>query len=123
MAGLDPRLRIHPEVASALREGRAVVALESTIVSHGMPYPQNVETARAVEGDRLSSLFFKMYPYSPGILSFARSNLTLSHHVHSDIIREEGAIPATIAIFDGTLCVGLQKEQLERLGREVWILV
>lgn len=49
MLSSNPYLEIHPEVARALEEGRAVVALESTIISHGMPYPQNVETAHAVE--------------------------------------------------------------------------
>ena len=57
-------LDIAPEVGAALKEGHPVVALESNIISHGMPYPQNVETARNVE----------------------------------DIIRSEGAVPATIAI-------------------------
>ena len=47
---MNPYLDIHPEVAQALAEGKPVVALESTIISHGMPYPQNVETALAVEG-------------------------------------------------------------------------
>ncbi|MBR3006924.1 MAG: pseudouridine-5'-phosphate glycosidase [Erysipelotrichaceae bacterium] len=46
---MNPYLDIHPEVAKALKEGRPVVALESTIISHGMPYPQNVETALKVE--------------------------------------------------------------------------
>jgi pseudouridine-5'-phosphate glycosidase len=81
-------LNIHPEVAAALKNNQPVVALESTIISHGMPYPQNVTTARAVE----------------------------------NIIREQGAIPATIAILNGQCCVGLNEEQLEYLGqaKEVW---
>ena len=81
-------LLIHPEVAAALKEGRAVVALESTIISHGMPYPQNVKTAREVES----------------------------------IVRENGAVPATIAILDGKCCVGLNDQQLEYLGQTqgVW---
>jgi pseudouridine-5'-phosphate glycosidase len=81
-------LNIHPEVAEALKNNQPVVALESTIISHGMPYPQNVTTARAVE----------------------------------NIIREQGAIPATIAILDGKCCVGLNEEQLEYLGqaKDVW---
>lgn len=73
---------IHPEVQKALDENRAVVALESTIISHGMPYPQNVETARKVE----------------------------------DIIREGGAVPATIAILNGRIKVGLSADDLEYLG-------
>lgn len=71
------------EVADALAANRAVVALESTIIAHGMPYPRNVETARAVEA----------------------------------IIREEGAVPATIAVLGGRLRVGLDDEALERLGQ------
>ena len=81
-------LNIHPEVADALKNNKPIVALESTIISHGMPYPQNVATARAVE----------------------------------NIIREQGAIPATIAILNGQCCVGLNEEQLEYLGqaKDVW---
>jgi len=75
-------LDIKPEVAKALREGKAVVALESTIISHGMPYPRNVETALKVE----------------------------------EIVRENGAVPATIAILNGRLKVGLSREEIEILG-------
>lgn len=74
---------IHPEVAAALRDGEPVVALESTIISHGMPYPQNVATARAVE----------------------------------DIVRKNGAVPATIAIIKGKCTVGLTQEELEYFGQ------
>lgn len=81
-------LTIHPEVREALHAGQPVVALESTIISHGMPYPQNVETARAVE----------------------------------QVVREHGAIPATIAIFDGQCQVGLSDSELEYFGQAkgVW---
>ena len=71
-------LDILPEVAQALEAGKPVVALESTILSHGMPYPENVDFAAKVE----------------------------------EVIRAEGAIPATCAIVDGRLKVGLTKEQL-----------
>jgi pseudouridine-5'-phosphate glycosidase len=71
-----------PEVAAARTAGKAIVALESTIISHGMPYPQNVAMAREVE----------------------------------QIIRDAGAVPATIAIMDGRICIGLSEEQLELLG-------
>lgn len=71
-------LEISPEVKTALEEGKPVVALESTIISHGMPYPENLETARKLEA----------------------------------IIREEGAIPATIAIIGGIIQVGLSEDQL-----------
>ena len=73
---------VKPEVAKALEEGMPVVALESTIIAHGMPYPRNVETAIAVE----------------------------------DAIREEGVMPATIAIINGRIKIGLTKEEIEYLG-------
>ncbi len=80
---LNAYLDIQPEVAAALAAGKPVVALESTIISHGMPYPQNVETARRVE----------------------------------QVVRDNGAVPATIAIIDGRLKVGLDAGALEALGR------
>ncbi|MBN8048827.1 pseudouridine-5'-phosphate glycosidase [Paraclostridium bifermentans] len=79
---LEKYLNVHPEVKKALAEGLPVVALESTIISHGMPYPKNIEMAKTV----------------------------------SKIIRENGAIPATIAIIDGVLKVGLTTEEIEFLG-------
>jgi pseudouridine-5'-phosphate glycosidase len=75
---------VAPEVATALAEDKAVVALESTIISHGMPFPGNVETALAVE----------------------------------DVVRNNGATPATIAILDGRLQVGLSADEIQRLGRQ-----
>ncbi|HWJ95093.1 MAG TPA: pseudouridine-5'-phosphate glycosidase [Telluria sp.] len=75
-------LLFSPEVVEARAAGKPVVALESTIISHGMPYPQNVQTAREVE----------------------------------QVIRDAGAVPATIAIINGRICVGLSDEQLELLG-------
>ncbi|MBL7703115.1 MAG: pseudouridine-5'-phosphate glycosidase [Ferruginibacter sp.] len=83
-----PLLHILPEVEQALQQGRPVVALESTIISHGMPYPKNVDTAIAVE----------------------------------DMVRSNGATPATIAIMDGKCYVGLTKQQLELFGnaKGVW---
>ncbi len=80
---LEKYLEINPEVLDALKEGKPVVALESTIISHGMPYPKNVETALNVE----------------------------------KIIRENGAIPATIAILKGKLKVGLTPDEIEYLGK------
>ncbi len=77
-------LDVNPEVAAALAAGKPVVALESTIISHGMPYPQNVETALNVER----------------------------------IIRENGAVPATIAIIGGRLKAGLTAEEIEYFGRK-----
>lgn len=81
-------LEIHPDVQSALAKGKPVVALESTIISHGMPYPQNLETAIQVE----------------------------------EIIQDNGAVPATIAIFNGKCHAGLDKKQLEHfaLAKDVW---
>ena len=77
-------LIISPEVKRALDENRPVVALESTIISHGMPYPQNVETALKVE----------------------------------NIVRDNGAIPATIAIIGGKLTVGISHEEIDYLGKK-----
>ena len=81
---MNQYLDIHPEVAQALAEGKPVVALESTIISHGMPYPQNVETALNVE----------------------------------NIIRQHGAVPATIAIIGGRLKAGLSREEIEYFGKK-----
>ena len=81
---LNKYLDINPEVAAALAAGKPVVALESTIISHGMPYPQNVETALNVER----------------------------------IIRENGAVPATIAIIGGRLKAGLSAEEIEYFGKK-----
>ena len=72
-----------PDVAAARKAGTPIVALESTIITHGMPYPQNVQTARLVEGD----------------------------------IRAGGATPATIAVINGTLHIGLTDDELETLGQ------
>ncbi|MGL5277610.1 MAG: pseudouridine-5'-phosphate glycosidase [Cetobacterium sp.] len=77
-------LEISKEVREALENNKPVVALESTIISHGMPYPQNVETALKVE----------------------------------EIVRENGAVPATIAILNGKLKVGLSKEEVDYLGKK-----
>lgn len=80
---LEQYLDVNPEVQAAIDAGKPVVALESTIISHGMPYPQNVETALKVE----------------------------------QIIRDNGAIPATIAILKGRLKVGMTPEEIEYLGK------
>ena len=77
------KIRINPEVKKALEENRPVVALESTIISHGMPYPKNVETALRVE----------------------------------QVIRDNGAIPATIGIIDGEAVVGMTPEEIEEFGK------
>ena len=75
-------LDINPEVEGALDEGRPVVALESTIIAHGMPYPKNVETALAVE----------------------------------EVIKKNGAVPATIGILGGRIKIGLTKEEIEYMA-------
>ena len=81
-------LEILPEVKEALATGKPVVALESTIISHGMPFPKNVETALAVE----------------------------------QVVRDHGAVPATIAIFNGKCYAGLTEEQIRYFGQaeNVW---
>ena len=81
---MNKYLDVNPEVAAAIAAGKPVVALESTIISHGMPYPQNVETALNVER----------------------------------IIRENGAVPATIAIIGGRLKAGLTAEEIEYFGKK-----
>ena len=80
---MTPPLRFSAELAAALAARRPVVALESTIITHGMPWPQNVETARRVE----------------------------------DEIRAHGAVPATMAVMDGTIRIGLEPSELEALGQ------
>ena len=84
MSELDRYLSVSTEVREALAAGKPVVALESTIISHGMPYPRNVETAMNVE----------------------------------KIIRENGAVPATIAILHGKLTVGCTPDEIEYLGKK-----
>jgi len=76
-------LQIHPRVAQALHENKPIVALESTIISHGMPYPENVETALEVE----------------------------------KCVEKHGSIPATIALIKGKICIGLESDALELLGK------
>jgi pseudouridine-5'-phosphate glycosidase len=81
-SGASAALRVAPEVAAALSEGRPVVALESTVIAHGLPRPANVEVAQAMEAT----------------------------------VRAEGAVPATIAVLDGHIVVGLDGAAIERLG-------
>jgi len=85
---ISPFLNISEAVQDALQQGQPVVALESTIISHGMPWPKNVDTALAVEA----------------------------------AVAQNGAVPATIAIFNGQCYVGLNKEQIEYFGKasNVW---
>lgn len=79
---MPPKLNVHPEVEAALKTGSAVVALESTLITHGFPSPDNIEVAQAIE----------------------------------QAVRAEGAIPATIAILQGEIIVGLTSEQLRYLA-------
>jgi pseudouridine-5'-phosphate glycosidase len=81
-------LNINSEIQNAIAEKKPIVALESTIIAHGMPYPENIKTAIEVES----------------------------------IIRNNGAVPATIAILEGKICIGLDPIQLEQLGntKDVW---
>ncbi|MFX0559237.1 pseudouridine-5'-phosphate glycosidase [Tepidibacillus infernus] len=85
---LKKQIHIKEEVKDALASGRPVVALESTIITHGMPYPANVETALEVER----------------------------------IIREQGVIPATIAIINGVIKVGLTEEEIKDLAKEKYVV-
>jgi pseudouridine-5'-phosphate glycosidase len=75
-------LQIQPKVKRAIERGQPVVALESTVIAHGLPYPQNLETALKLE----------------------------------EVVRSEGAVPATIGVLSGSLCVGLLPEQIEHLA-------
>ena len=79
--------QLSEEVRAAVRGGRPVVALESTVISHGLPRPQNLETARRLE----------------------------------QVVREGGAVPATVAVLGGRLCVGLDEAQLARLAEGVGV--
>ncbi|TXR52115.1 pseudouridine-5'-phosphate glycosidase [Reinekea thalattae] len=81
---MNKYLDIHPTVAEALAQNKPVVALESTIISHGMPWPENAETAKLVE----------------------------------QTVRESGATPATIAIINGRLKVGLSEQEIDALAKE-----
>ncbi len=80
---MDEFLRFSPLVRQALTDGRPVVALESTVITHGLPYPRNVETALSMES----------------------------------AVREGGALPATIAVLRGRITIGLDLDDIERLGR------
>ncbi|KQW46502.1 MULTISPECIES: pseudouridine-5'-phosphate glycosidase [unclassified Roseateles] len=80
---MNPLIQLSPEVAAARAQGQPIVALESTIIAHGMPWPQNLETAREVE----------------------------------DVIRIEGAVPATIAVIGGRIRVGLTDAELQQLAQ------
>ncbi len=77
-------MKFSPEVADAIKDKKAVVALESTVIAHGLPYPKNLETAFALEKR----------------------------------VRDGGAIPATIAVFGGEFCVGLNEAQIKRLATD-----
>lgn len=77
-------IKFNSEVSDAIRNSRPVVALESTVIAHGLPYPQNLETAAKLE----------------------------------KIVRENGAVPATIAVFGGEFCVGLNTDQIEKLATD-----
>jgi pseudouridine-5'-phosphate glycosidase len=77
-------IKFNEEVAAALKNRQPVVALESTVIAHGLPFPKNLETARRLE----------------------------------QIVRENGAVPATIAVFDGEFCVGLNENQINQLARD-----
>src|SRR5690554_4223022 len=84
MMKLRKQLDISTEVKKALENNQPIVALESTIISHGMPYPQNVKTALTVE----------------------------------EVVKENGAIPATISIINGKLKIGMSEEEINYLGQK-----
>jgi pseudouridine-5'-phosphate glycosidase len=78
------KIKTSDEIAGAIHFDKPIVALESTVIAHGLPYPANVETAVKME----------------------------------DAVRKQGCVPATIAIFDGEVCVGITQDQIERLATE-----
>lgn len=78
------KFNFNQEVADALQNNQPIVALESTVIAHGLPYPQNIEVALKLE----------------------------------NIVRENGAVPATIAVFDGEFCIGLNESQLQKLATD-----
>src|SRR5947209_6368670 len=89
MATIPPSLlNVHPEVAAALAAGQPVVALESSVIAHGLPWPINLETARAAEA----------------------------------AVGKEGAVPATIAVWQGRPKIGLSDRQLEELAQSSDVL-
>jgi pseudouridine-5'-phosphate glycosidase len=88
MNQLAPYLKLSEEIQTALQEQCPVVALESTVIAHGLPYPENVEVAQAMEA----------------------------------VIRNEGAIPATVGIHDGKIVIGLSKDEIKRLGTAQGVL-
>lgn len=88
MTQLSDYITLADEVRIALRDGRPVVALESTVIAHGLPYPDNIQIAGAME----------------------------------NAIREEGAVPAAVAIFDGAIKIGLRAADIERLALEKHVL-
>src|SRR6266487_36099 len=88
MNQLSPYIKLSDEVQTALQEQRPVVALESTVIAHGLPYPANIEVAQAMEA----------------------------------AIRNEGAIPATVGIHDGKIVIGLNRDEIERLGTAQHVL-
>ena len=76
-------LKIQPEVADALAENKPVVALESTVITHGLPWPKNIETAKGMEA----------------------------------AVRESGSVPATLALIDGEMRIGLSDDDLEFMSK------
>jgi len=100
----NQKLEFSSEVADAIAQGRPVVALESTVVTHGLPR----------EPREMSVKFHEAVPEWPRDVS---ANLAAARTMES-VVRAEGAVPATIAIIDGSVCVGLSAKQLERLAGE-----
>src|SRR3974390_3063086 len=88
MNHLSPYLKLSDEIQTALQAHRPAVALESTVIAHGLPYPSNVEVAQAMEA----------------------------------AIRNEGAVPATVGIHDGKIVIGLNQDEIERLGTALDVL-
>ncbi len=128
---LNKYLDVNPEVAAAIAAGKPVVALESTIISHGMPYPQNVETRNiTMELNK----YLDVNPEVAAAIAAGKPVVALESTIISHgmpypqnvetalnverIIRENGAVPATIAIIGGRLKAGLTAEEIEYFGKK-----
>jgi pseudouridine-5'-phosphate glycosidase len=102
-------IKVLPEVAEALSSGRPVVALESTIVAHGMPYPQNLDLAKDVSRILREKVSIDvMFHFSDDPLHVGQTSL---------FVYFQGVVPATIAVKNGVFRVGLEADEMENLSR------
>ena len=108
---------MHPEVAEALKANKPVVALESTIISHGMPYPRNIEVAERLEQIIRENGAMELqccYSLTHSLTHMSTTHMSLTHLLH---VFTSGAIPATIAIINGFPKIGLTSSELKLLAQ------